>query len=85
MSDELADAVERYARYAPDAPPPLGWGPATSFPRLSHVARTRHPSQWAAMMRAVVRLWDFPGDPADTIAVEASTYLMQEARRRRRR
>lgn len=81
-ADEIAEALERYARATPfgDIRRPVEAGPVEQFPRLPRIARTVHPSQWAAMMRAVARLADFPGDVADVLAYEASTYLVQQSR-----
>lgn len=85
MADELADAMERYTRLMPAGDPrrPAGSGPVSTFPRLTNLARTMHPSQWAGMMRAVARLTEFHADPAETLGYEASMYLIQQGRRRR--
>ena len=81
-ADEIDEALERYARATPfgDLHRRPDAGPVEQFPRLPPIARTQHPSQWAAMMRAVARLADFPGDMADVLAYEASTYLVQQSR-----
>lgn len=81
-ADEISEALDRYARATPfgDTHRPVDAGPVELFPRLPPVARSVHPSQWAAMMRAVARLADFPGEPADVIAYEAATYLVQQSR-----
>jgi hypothetical protein len=79
--DELAAALARYARATPfgDKHRPDGGGPVDTFPPLAPSARTRHPSQWVRMMRAVARLEEFPADNAEILAFEASTYLLQRA------
>jgi hypothetical protein len=81
-ADEIAEALDRYARATPfgDSQRPTDAGPVERFPRLPPIARSVHPSQWAAMMRAVARLADFPGDMADVLAYEAATYLVQQSR-----
>lgn len=82
MADEIADALARYARSTPFGDshrPPLA-GPVDQFPRLPPLARTVHPSQWAAMMRAVARLADFPGNIDEILGWEAATYLVQQSR-----
>ena len=79
--DELDAALARYARATPfgDKHRPAECGPVDTFPRLAPSARTRHPSQWVRMMRAVARLQESGEDTAEVIAVEASTYLLQQA------
>jgi hypothetical protein len=79
--DELAVALARYARVTPfgDARRPVETGPVEVFPPLAPSARTRHPSQWVRMMRAVARLNDWPADNAEILAFEASLYLLQRA------
>jgi hypothetical protein len=81
-ADEIDEALERYARSTPfgDIRRSTEAGPVEQFPRLPPIARSVHPSQWAAMMRAVARLADFPGEVADVLAYEASTYLVQQSR-----
>jgi hypothetical protein len=81
-ADEIDEALERYARSTPfgDIRRSTEAGPVEQFPRLAPIARTVHPSQWAAMMRAVARLADFPGEVSDVLAYEASTYLVQQSR-----
>lgn len=82
MDDELADALARYVRATPfgDLHRPAASGPVVDFPQLGRGARTRHPSQWVAMMRALARLNEYPADNAEILAFEASTYLLQQAR-----
>lgn len=83
MDDELAAALKRYVAATPLGDPhrsPADVGPVDDFPRLPTIARTQHPSQWAAMMRSLARLYEFPGDIVDTLAFEASTYLVQVSR-----
>lgn len=79
--DEVAAALARYARATPfrDQRTQEERGPVEEFPPLAPSARTRHPSQWVRMMRAVARLEEFPADNADILALEASTYLRQLA------
>lgn len=79
--DELTAALARYARATPfgDRSRPAEAGPVDTFPRLAPSARTRHPSQWVRMMRAVARLQESGQDPAEVLAVEASTYLLQHS------
>lgn len=81
--DELAEALARYVKATPfgDTHRPADGGPVDSFPRLPPAARTRHPSQWVRMMRALARLAEFPGDNAEILGFEASTYLVQQSRR----
>lgn len=81
MDDELADALARYVRATPfgDLHRPAESGPVSQFPRLHASARTRHPSQWVRMMRAVARLYEYPQDNAEILALEASMYLKQQA------
>lgn len=80
--DELAAALDRYARATPfgDRHRPPSGGPVDQFPRLPPAARTSHPSQWVRMMRALARLHEFPADNAEILGFEASTYLVQHAR-----
>jgi hypothetical protein len=80
--DELDVALARYARATPfgDTHRPPAGGPVDKFPRLPPAARTRHPSQWVRMMRAVARLHEFPADNSEILGFEASTYLVQQAR-----
>ena len=82
MDDELAEALERYVRATPFGDPhrPAARGPVPRFPRLSRMARTSHPTAWAAMMRAIARMDEWPMSNADIIALEASTYLAQHDR-----
>lgn len=82
MADELSDALARYVRATPfgDVHRPGGSGPVADFPRLPPAARTAHPSQWVRMMRALARLDEFPGDNAELLGFEASTYLAQQGR-----
>ncbi len=82
MADELADALKRYARATPfgDKHRPADVGPVLEFPPLPEAARTKHPSQWVRMMRAVARLHEFPADNAEILGFEAGTYLAQQAR-----
>jgi len=76
--DELAVALERYARAAPTGRLHRhGVGPVANFPRLAPAARTNHPSQWVAMMRALARMQEFPADNAEILGFEAATYLAQ--------
>lgn len=79
--DELDEALARYARATPfgDKHRPAECGPVDVFPRLAPSARTRHPSQWIRMMRAVARLHESVEDNAEILAFEASTYLLQQA------
>lgn len=80
--DELAEALARYAKATPfgDTHRPPAGGPVDKFPRLPTAARTRHPSQWVRMMRAVARMDEFPADNAEILGFEASTYLVHQAR-----
>lgn len=80
--DELAAALARYARATPfgDKHRPAERGPVEVFPPLAPSARTRHPSQWVRMMRALARLEEFPADNTEILAFEASTYLLQQSR-----
>lgn len=82
MGDELADALRRYARATPfgDKHRSPDVGPVGEFPPLPAAARTKHPSQWVRMMRALARLQEFPADNAEILGFEAATYLAQQAR-----